>query len=72
MRQSAAIRMLTLPYAGLDQFNRSPIPRSLAGRGEVLLMMFADPALRLHQTHDYCCARWNTKKNTITVREPKA
>jgi hypothetical protein len=42
MRQSAAIRMLTLPYAGLDQFNRSPIPRSLAGRGEVAIVVTMD------------------------------
>jgi hypothetical protein len=27
---------------------------------------------RVRNNQDYCCARWNTKKNTITLNAPNA
>jgi hypothetical protein len=34
-------------------------------------MLFARPAFQGNNP-DYHCARWNTKKNTITLKQPNA
>jgi hypothetical protein len=49
--------------------SRQPNPAQKGRRGVRTNQASQSPP---RQNHAYCCARWKTKKNTITVKQPKA